>query len=168
MEPSTNYGYYFLLCFVQKTIFFLVMAGPARIYVLNRHHLAQGTEFQVPNGVHRYWITRDRNGYPGCALQNPFRLSDSHVAQNRDLVVLVFKTYLHHWLNNPDFSLVKTQFNTMLESLQCGYTVQLVCCCKPLKCHGDVIRETLQTYFDDWAYSITAHVDVENEMKHLK
>lgn len=86
--------------------------------------------------------TRDIYIGRGSALGNPF----SHLAKSKALVKVAtrqeavekYKGWLQEKVSNQDYAVVR-ELRRILALHQAG-EVCLVCYCKPLSCHGDVIK----------------------------
>ena len=76
-------------------------------------------------------------------LGNPFALNARGMYNDRELVCSLYEQWLRYW-NNPKRGLrpCTTAFvNLQNMLLETAYRIELVCCCKPLKCHGDVLKK---------------------------
>lgn len=72
-------------------------------------------------------------------LANPFTVG---VHGNRDKVLLLYKQWFEQQIKNPTSNVAKEidRIKKMLENND----IQLVCWCKPLDCHGYVIKEYIE------------------------
>ena len=71
-------------------------------------------------------------------LQNPFPITES---ARRDDVLRMFGEYLIERLDSP--SELRRTLDELVKRANEGTQVHLLCCCKPKKCHGDIIAEAL-------------------------
>lgn len=79
---------------------------------------------------------------------NPFVLNNSSVRE-RDRVCDQYETYFHQSLEHFDDAV-----NEMLDqALQHG-SLQLICYCAPLRCHGDTIIEHLKNKLMEAGYEV--------------
>lgn len=98
------------------------------ITVLNKYTLSD----PLP-GVHREVIMR------GTPLGNPFVMKDRSQAE-RDRVCDRYREWLEERSGHD--GPVRRELQRLLEVAR-RQPVELVCCCAPKRCHGDVIREFL-------------------------
>jgi hypothetical protein len=81
------------------------------------------------------------------ALGNPFthlagKTLAKYVVENRDAAVESFEPSIIERLNNNDPE-VRAELNKIVEMEKKYGTVNLVCFCAPLRCHGEVIRKII-------------------------
>jgi hypothetical protein len=97
-----------------------------KIKVLNKHH------GHKPDGDRRYYIGR------GSPLGNPF---PSPGPMYRNAVINKFEWWLKEMIKKNDPK-VCAALNHIAERAQTG-GIDLICYCKPLNCHGDVIKRVV-------------------------
>ena len=99
-------------------------------------------------------------------LGNPFRLIDHGLS--RTLVVKLYAVWLEHMMQVDTGP--KLMMNHILEAMMDGCDVYLKCYCKPLLCHGDVIKSVLEDrYLRHWErmeYLLTLEPDVRAQEEH--
>lgn len=82
------------------------------------------------------------NVMPPSSLGSPFFLADE---AKRDVVIGQYKEYLWKHLRNPESIIAKT----LLKYAQSANDIALLCCCKPKKCHGDVVKAAIEWIRDN-------------------
>lgn len=102
---------------------------------------------KVSNGVADGWnsghyIGRGGKGKKSSALANPFKLQDIRNNAERDRVIAEYRRWLWNKILTGD-SGVMTELSLLKQQAMHG-DVQLLCFCKPLACHGDVIKSCLE------------------------
>lgn len=75
-------------------------------------------------------------------LGSPFFLADE---TKRDVEIGQYKEYLWKHMQDPDSMVVKA----LLKYAQTANNIALVCCCKPKKCHGDVVKAAIEWIRDN-------------------
>ena len=73
------------------------------------------------------------------ALGNQFKIG---VDGNRDEVIEKYRLWLMEAFKHD--VLVRREFDTLVSTYEDFGELVLVCWCKPLKCHGDVIKEFIE------------------------
>ena len=76
----------------------------------------------------------------GSVLGNPFKMKDES-KEERKRVIQEFKQYLWKKMNEEPN---KVSWEMMRLARMNTVDVKLVCCCKPLDCHGDVIKSGVE------------------------
>ena len=88
-------------------------------------------------------------GYP---LGNPYswRPSKHKIirVKNRDEAISKYSEYLHSKIESDDEVILK-EFNKLLAIYNKHGSVNLVCCCFPDRCHGEVIIDILKNLLED-------------------
>ena len=121
---------------------FKPLMGPpsfdSRVTVVNHRTMTP----QVPPSTIRVNITRSSSS-TYRHLGNPFALQARGMHSNRVLVCHLYEQWLRYWYNpERDLQPCTTAFmNLQNMLLGTAYTIELVCCCKPHKCHGDVLKK---------------------------
>ena len=105
------------------------------VTVVNQHGLHRRPGSDQPDLV---YIGRPRSGRP-LGLGNPLRLG---VDGDRSEVLIKYRAYLRKEWVRPG-SLVREQIEALAQRAAAGEHLTLVCWCKPLACHGDVIKEAV-------------------------
>lgn len=75
----------------------------------------------------------------GTPLGNPFRIGPDG---DRDTVIEKYRGWLWGKIQDRDWDV--TRELEILRDLADGGDLDLVCCCAPLRCHGDVIKACLE------------------------
>ena len=75
----------------------------------------------------------------GSVLGNPY------YRESRDIAILKFKIWLRNHIKNETPKIINELKN--IKSLSDKGTVYLECCCAPLKCHGDAIKDYIEWLF---------------------
>ena len=86
------------------------------------------------------YIGRDMPGRPGSPLANPFRITN---AASRLEVIGAYRVWLTEKIVNRDMVVCKELARLQRKAKE-GDLV-LLCWCAPLICHGEVIKEFLET-----------------------
>lgn len=73
-------------------------------------------------------------------LSNPFIIGKDG---NRNKVIDKFKRYLYDEYQSKDSEIHK-EINKLVNVSNFG-DIFLVCCCKPKRCHGDIIKELIES-----------------------
>ena len=73
----------------------------------------------------------------GTPLGNPFIMQDNSDAE-RDRVCDQYRAWISEKYKDETSEQYK-EIQRIVEILSKGYNVALICCCKPKRCHGDVI-----------------------------
>lgn len=79
----------------------------------------------------------------GTPLGNPFVMSDTN---SREKVVLDYYKWLRQEFTKGD--VVHKTLMDIVNRVQAGEQVKLICCCKPLLCHGDVIKTAVEAIIE--------------------
>jgi len=104
--------------------------------------------FEVINGKNsgflgnsKIYIGRANKSYllKGSVLQNRFVIGQDG---NREEVVAKYRQWL--WQEVQKRGEVFDELVRIAERVKKGETVQLACWCKPLKCHGDVVKSCIE------------------------
>jgi len=95
---------------------------------LNKH---ENTEYD-------YFIARP-SIFGNIYSHNP-KSNAEHIVGSRNEAVQLYEKYFYSKLSEPDF---KKAINELLEIFNREGKLNLVCHCKPKKCHGDIIKEYL-------------------------
>lgn len=104
-----------------------------KINILNKHH---GHE---PDGLYNINIMR------GSPLGNPYRIGqivkveDGTIELTRSDVISEYDIWLEDKIRDNDPE-VCTALNDIADKVIDGHEVNLICCCAPLSCHGNIIR----------------------------
>jgi hypothetical protein len=73
-------------------------------------------------------------------LGNPYVL---YTDGDRDHVIELYREWLHtSYFNNP---IVRSEIDRLVTLCKDGANIELQCYCAPKKCHGDVIKEFVET-----------------------
>jgi hypothetical protein len=103
---------------------------PSKIKVLNK--------YKASRGVYGIYIGR------GSPLGNPFIIGKHGT---RDEVIKSYEIYLKQKVEDGDSSIINAL--KAVSDLGKSYSgVNLICFCKPQKCHGDVIKKFVQDQYD--------------------
>jgi hypothetical protein len=105
------------------------------VKVVNKYHGL------IAEGITRISIIRP------SVLGNPFLLKPKSSVEERENCVQAHRRYLQEQYNTAG-SLINREINELLRRLE-KVDIELVCCCKPLRCHGDNIIELLQELIAD-------------------
>ena len=73
----------------------------------------------------------------GATLGNPF-----YRMKNRLSSIRKFRAYL--WVHVKKRGAVHSELMRLTREYMSGKTVRIYCCCKPLPCHGDVIKSCIE------------------------
>lgn len=104
--------------------------------------------FQVINGKHsgfignsKIYIGRPNKTYllKGSVLQNPFAIGRDG---DREEVIVKYRQWL--WREVQKRGEVFDELVQIANRVKNGEAVQLACWCKPLKCHGDVVKACVE------------------------
>lgn len=94
-----------------------------KITILNKHHL----KCEDPDAI---YIGR------GSPLGNPYTVKQ----YGRDTAIELYKTWLRDKITSYDEEIIQAMDDIGNQVINTGHS-KLVCFCKPLKCHGDVIAD---------------------------
>lgn len=86
------------------------------------------------------YIGRDMLGHPGSPLANPFRITS---AACRLEVIGAYREWLKAKIAERDVVVCKEL--ARLQSYAKAGDLTLLCWCAPMICHGDIIKEFLET-----------------------
>jgi deoxycytidylate deaminase len=91
-----------------------------------------------------YYIGRPRVGEvgSGSSLANPFKTS-VHTVEAHTEVVKQYRTWLWSQIQAKSPA-VCAELNALLEAHKLGAEIKLACWCKPLPCHGDVVKACIE------------------------
>lgn len=114
--------------------------APAAVVVANTYKLAE----QVPQGY-----TQVKIGRPSV-LGNPFKLGEPYAdgrpgTYQRGEAVIDHEKWFRAEMANPD-SKVRAEVIKLAERVASGEKLALICYCKPLACHGDVLAKAILGY----------------------
>lgn len=92
-------------------------------------------------GTDKIYIGRTNHyyGLTESVLHNDFKVN---VDGSRDQVLAMYKRKL--WLEFNRKGKVYAELVRIAQKVKAGETVQLVCWCKPLACHGDIIKSCIE------------------------
>lgn len=92
-------------------------------------------------GSSKLYIGRANKSYSlsGSVLQNKFALGRDGT---REEVIEKYRRWL--WAEVQKRGEVWQELVRIAQKVKAGETVQLVCWCKPLKCHGDVVKRCVE------------------------
>jgi hypothetical protein len=99
---------------------------PATIKIVNKYH------GHKPDGVRKIDIMR------GSPLGNPYKVD---VYGDRAACIGAFESYLKQQINIGNQEILNA-LNHIAEMATSG-GVDLVCCCAPQACHGDIIKQVV-------------------------
>lgn len=91
----------------------------------------------IPGGI---YIGRAIKCWPASPLANPFHIGPG---QNRDKVLAHYREWLLERIEAGDTPIIKELGR--IKALSKEGDVRLVCWCKPKRCHGDIIRDVLES-----------------------
>jgi len=95
----------------------------------------------VGNGEPAFYIGRKcGQKWPESPLGNPFRM---HSEDERGLVIAKYRTWLWQRLQYPGSEQYK-MVHKIAHMASAGIDVHLLCWCKPLACHGDVVKAAIE------------------------
>lgn len=89
----------------------------------------------------------------GSPLGNPFDWTGSKHEQvkyqvpDRDTAIKYYEEYLREGIKNKDKEICGA-LNNLWKTLKSAGELNLICFCKPLNCHGDVIERILEEKLD--------------------
>lgn len=94
-------------------------------------------------GANKIYIGRANKRYklPESPLKNPFQIGKDGT---REEVVEKFRRYLWKHCQQGDKSEVYRELQAIAQRVKQGEKVELCCWCKPLSCHGDVVKRCLE------------------------
>lgn len=106
------------------------------INIVNRY---KGFE---PDGINNIPI------YRGHPLGNPFKIGGQNSVSgagimNRDDVILAYENWLFSQLKAGNPVVIQALDQIAHKHMQ-GHEVNLICYCKPQKCHGDIIKAVIE------------------------
>ena len=107
------------------------------IKVVNKYHIG-GRPMKPPEGVIRAAVHRS------TPLGNPFKMANPSL-EERNRVCDAYEQWLPTKLLQDGAELA--QFNELLKLAQTPgcKTLELICHCAPKRCHGDTIKQLLET-----------------------
>ena len=88
------------------------------------------------------YIGRPMRDRPGSPLANPFKASTKSEAEH-NRVVQLYRSWLWEKIMISDSAVCKA-LQYLLDQYRSGQSIQLVCWCKPLPCHGDVVKSCIE------------------------
>lgn len=105
-----------------------------KIHILNKHHNKEPTDMKT------FYIGR------GSPVGNPFShlysTPDEFLCIDRLHAIYSYKPYfIKQFKESAEF---RNYLKTMLDELNLGNDIGLLCYCSPLECHGDVIKRVLE------------------------
>jgi hypothetical protein len=89
-----------------------------------------------PNDRSVVYIGRDFAGWQGSVLGNPYKHG------SRDEIIRRYKGWL--WAEYQQGGDVASEINRLVELVRRGKHIKLGCWCKPLACHGDVVKALIE------------------------
>lgn len=89
-----------------------------------------------------YYIGRTMPGRDGSALANPFKTKE-HTIEAHNRVVAEYRAWLWERIKEGNPA-VCNELNGLLNAYNWGCEIKLACWCKPLPCHGDVIKACIE------------------------
>lgn len=87
------------------------------------------------------YIGRSHNPRFDSPLGNPFPLLKE---EDRDYVIELYRNYIYKKIAEGDERIVK-ELKRIQTLHRKNHIVNLVCYCAPLRCHGDIIKEIVET-----------------------
>lgn len=72
---------------------------------------------------------------------NPFRLGRDG---NRERILEKYDTWLRNQLREPRAVRLRKSIDRLVEFVEQGNDLTLICWCKPLACHGDIIKTVIE------------------------
>lgn len=103
-----------------------------QLNVVNKYH---AIPYYQHDGLYDICIMR---GYP---LGNPFAISDK---LTRETVILNYQKYITDEIAK-DNQLIIDALNDISYKIMQGHDINLICCCKPKACHGDIIKSGIES-----------------------
>lgn len=85
------------------------------------------------------YIGRGNKRTPGSVLGNPFKMKHEG---DRDRVVEEYRSWLEDQMKQEGS--VREEIYRLADLAKAGNAVNLVCWCAPKRCHGDVVKETVE------------------------
>jgi hypothetical protein len=100
------------------------------------------SKFEGIDTINRIYIGRKNKTYglEESHLSNPYSVGKNNP---REESISDFSHHLDRHLGYAN-SRIKSEFERILGLLKHGRDIELVCWCKPLDCHGDVIKKRLE------------------------
>ena len=96
-------------------------------------HIVNGKVHGFKDGV---YIGRGGRGMKTSALHNPFVIGQSG---NRDEVINLYREYLWQCIK------IKNEvYDELVRLSKIEGDLKLICFCKPLACHGDVVKSAIE------------------------
>lgn len=103
----------------------------------------------VINGKRDGWVgayyigrpTKSRVG-AGSSLANPYKVSE-HTVEAHAKVIAQYRKWLWSQIQAKSPA-VCAELNALLEAHKLGAEIKLACWCKPLPCHGDVVKACIE------------------------
>lgn len=90
-------------------------------------------------GEHKIYIGRNGYGLNGSILANKFLIGRDG---NRDEVIEKYRQWL--WIEWNKKGKVYNELVRICNLVKEGKNIELVCWCKPLSCHGDVVKKCVE------------------------
>ncbi|MGK7898232.1 MAG: DUF4326 domain-containing protein [Xenococcus sp. (in: cyanobacteria)] len=90
-------------------------------------------------GINKIYVGRDSYSLKGSILKNKFRIGKDG---NRDEVVEKYRKWL--WIEFNKKGEVYEELVRISKRVIEGENIELVCWCKDLKCHGDIIKSCVE------------------------
>lgn len=103
-----------------------------------------------PNGVNNIPI------YRSTPLGNPFKIGEpnsntGNLCQTRDDVILAYEMWLFSQIKLGNQAVINALDEIAYKHLD-GEEVNLICYCKPAKCHGDIIKAVIYNRLKELGY----------------
>ena len=105
------------------------------------------TQITVANKYKHVATPNDILVMRGTSLGNPFPMQEKTPSE-RARIINAFRLYLWHEFDKQ-YSEAIIELYRIAKLVKDGQSVNLICCCKPLPCHADVIKPAILWILND-------------------